>query len=157
MSRKKANYKREINLDPMYNDYIVAKFANKLMFQGKKNIAFKILYKAIDNLKDKVKNEEPLSVFKKAVDNVKPALEVRSRRVGGSTYQIPVDVRPNRKLALSLRWLIGYARQRNEKTMDQRLSAELLDAYNNRGNSIKKRDDVHKMAEANKAFAHYNW
>ncbi len=157
MSRRKSNFKRDIVPDPVYNDVLVAKFINKLLESGKKGIAQRIFYSALDELKEKVPGEEPISVFKKAVENVKPSLEVRSRRVGGATYQVPVDVRPSRRTALSLRWLVEYSRERGEKTMAQRLSAELADAYNNRGNAIKKREDVHRMADANKAFSHYNW
>ena len=157
MSRRKKNYKREILADPIYNDVNIAKFVNKLMLDGKRSTAQKILYSALDELGKKVPGEEPLTVFKKAIENVKPSLEVRSRRVGGATYQVPVDVRPSRRLALSMRWLINYSRDRGEKTMPQRLSAELADAYNNRGNAVKKKEDVHRMAEANKAFSHYNW
>jgi len=157
MSRRKKNYKREVLPDPIYNDVNVSKFVNRIMEQGKRSVAQKILYGALDELKTKVSGEEPLTVFKKAIENVKPSLEVRSRRVGGATYQVPVDVRPSRRLALSMRWIVTYARERGEKSMAQRLAAELTDAYNNRGNAIKKKEDVHKMAEANKAFSHYNW
>ena len=157
MSRRKKNYKREVLPDPIYNDVNVAKFVNRLMLDGKRSIAQKILYGALDDLRNKVPGEEPLTVFKKAIENVKPSLEVRSRRVGGATYQVPVDVRPSRRLALSMRWLVGYSRERGEKSMSQRLASELADAYNNRGNAVKKKEDVHRMAEANKAFSHYNW
>ena len=157
MSRRKSNYKREVIPDPVYNDVLVAKFANGLMEDGKKGVAQKILYGAIDNLREKVNDEEPLNVFNKAIENVKPALEVRSRRVGGATYQVPVDVRPTRRTTLAIRWLVDYSRKRGEKDMKTRLANELLDAYNNRGNAIKKREDTHKMADANKAFAHYRW
>ncbi|MCB0391981.1 MAG: 30S ribosomal protein S7 [Bdellovibrionales bacterium] len=157
MSRRKKNYKREVLADPIYNDVNIAKFVNKLMLSGKRSVAQKILYSALDELGKKVPGEEPLTVFKKAIENVKPSLEVRSRRVGGATYQVPVDVRPSRRLALSMRWIINYSRERGEKNMSQRLSSELADAYNNRGNAVKKKEDVHRMAEANKAFSHYNW
>ena len=157
MSRRKKNYKREVLADPIYNDVNITKFINKLMESGKRSVAQSILYGALDELKTKVPAEEPMTVFKKAIENVKPSLEVRSRRVGGATYQVPVDVRPSRRLALSMRWLVAYARDRGEKSMANRLAAEIADAYNNRGNSIKKKEDVHKMAEANKAFSHYNW
>jgi len=157
MSRRKGNFKREIIPDPVYKDVIVAKFINILMLEGKKALAQSILYSALDQLKDKVPGEEPLSVFKKAIENCKPSLEVRSRRVGGATYQVPMDVRPVRKTALAMRWLVDYSRERGEKDMSLRLAGEFIDAYNNRGNAIKKREDVHKMAEANKAFAHYRW
>ena len=157
MSRRKGNYKREVIPDPIYNDVVVAKFVNTIMEDGKKGIAQTILYSALDELKAKIPGEEPMTVFKKALENVKPALEVRSRRVGGATYQVPVDVRPSRRLALAMRWLVTYSRERGEKTMSNRLSGELADAYNNRGNAIKKKEDVHRMAEANKAFSHYMW
>jgi small subunit ribosomal protein S7 len=157
MSRRKGNFKREIIPDPVYKDVIVAKFINMVMLDGKKALAQTVLYQAFDQLKDKVPGEEPLSVFKKAIENCKPSLEVRSRRVGGATYQVPMDVRPVRKTTLAMRWLVEYSRERGEKEMSLRLAGELVDAYNNRGNAIKKREDVHKMAEANKAFAHYRW
>jgi small subunit ribosomal protein S7 len=157
MSRRKGNFKREVIPDPVHLDVVVAKFVNTIMRDGEKSLAQGILYKAIDDLKNRVAGEEPLNVMKKAIENVKPALEVRSRRVGGATYQVPVDVRPARRLALAMRWLVEYARERGEKTMAERLAAEMADAFNNRGASIKKREDVHKMAEANKAFAHYMW
>lgn len=157
MSRRKSVNKREVLPDPKYNDVLITKFVNTIMYDGKKAIAQGILYDAIDDLKKKIPNEEPLSALKKAIENVKPSLEVRSRRVGGATYQVPVDVRPARRLALAMRWLVEYSRARSEKSMALRLAGELNDAYNKRGNAIKKREDVHKMAEANKAFAHYNW
>jgi small subunit ribosomal protein S7 len=157
MSRRSKTYKREVIPDAVYKDVVVAKFINKMMIQGKKAVAQKLFYAAMDELKDKVAGEESISIFKKAVENCKPALEVRSRRVGGATYQVPTDVRPSRRLALAMRWLIEYSRERGEKDYSKRLAAELMDAYNNRGNAIKKREDVHKMAEANKAFSHYNW
>ena len=157
MSRRKRVFKREVLPDPVFKDVVVAKFINKMMYQGKKAIAQKLFYGALDELNGKVAGEEPLSVLKKAIENCKPALEVRSRRVGGATYQVPVDVRPSRRLALAMRWLIEYSRARGEKDFAKRLAGEILDAYNNRGNAIKKREDVHKMAESNKAFSHYNW
>jgi small subunit ribosomal protein S7 len=157
MSRRKTALKREILPDPVYNDLVVAKFINKMMYDGKKSTAQQALYGALDELKTKVTEEEPLTVFKKALENTKPQIEVRSRRVGGATYQVPVDVRPSRRLALSIRWLIEYSRERGEKEMSKRLAGEFLDAYNNRGNAIKKKEDVHRMAESNKAFSHYNW
>lgn len=157
MARRKKSYKREVLPDPVYNDVVVAKFINKMMLTGKKAIAQKMFYGAMELLKEKLASEEPMVVFKKAIENCKPSLEVRSRRVGGATYQVPVDVRPSRRLALSIRWLVEYSRARGEKDFSQRLASEFVDAYNNRGNAIKKREDVHKMAEANKAFSHYNW
>lgn len=157
MSRRKSAVKREVLPDPIYNDIVVAKFVNKMMYDGKKATAQGAFYGALDELKTKVAEEEPLTVFKKAIENAKPQIEVRSRRVGGATYQVPVDVRPSRRLALAMRWLIEHARARGEKDMSKRLAGELLDAYNNRGNAIKKKEDVHRMAESNKAFSHYNW
>jgi len=157
MSRRSTNYKREIAPDPIYKDVMLAKFVNKLMVQGKKSLAQNIVYSAFDQIKEKVQEEEPLEVFKKAVENIKPQLEVRSRRVGGATYQVPVEVRPSRRVTLALRWLVTYSRARGEKGMASRVAGELLDAYNSRGNSIKKKEDVHRMAEANRAFSHYNW
>jgi len=157
MSRRSKTYKREVIPDPVYKDVVVAKFVNKMMIQGKKAVAQKLFYGALDELKGKVAGEEPISIFKKALENCKPALEVRSRRVGGATYQVPTDVRPSRRLALAMRWMIEYSRERGEKDYAKRLAGEIMDAFNNRGNAIKKREDVHKMAEANKAFSHYNW
>lgn len=157
MARRKKNYKRDVIPDAVYKDIVVAKFINRIMVSGKKSVAQKLFYGAMEELNGKIPGEEPISVLKKAIENCKPALEVRSRRVGGATYQVPVDVRPSRKLALAMRWIIEYARQRGEKDMRKRLAGEMLDAFNNRGNAIKKREDVHKMAEANKAFSHYNW
>ena len=157
MSRRRSTEKREILPDPIYNDLVVAKFVNKMMYGGKKSTAQAQLYGALNEIKAKVTEEEPLTVFKKALENAKPQIEVRSRRVGGATYQVPVDVRPSRKLALAMNWLIEYSRSRGEKEMAKRLAGEFLDAYNNRGNAIKKKEDVHRMAESNKAFSHYNW
>jgi small subunit ribosomal protein S7 len=157
MARRKKSVKREIQADPIYNDVTITKFVNKIMFDGKKSVAEGIFYGALEELKGKVAAEEPITVFKKALENVKPSLEVRSRRVGGATYQVPVDVRPSRRLALAMKWLVTYSRDRGEKTMAARLAGEVMDAYNNRGNAIKKKEDVHKMADANKAFSHYNW
>ncbi len=156
MGRRKKVQKREILPDPVYGDYLVSKFINYVMKDGKKSIAEKILYKTIDILGEKT-GKPGLEVLHKAVDNVKPLVEVKSRRVGGATYQVPVEVRPDRKLALALRWIIGFARASKGKTMAERLANELLLAYKGEGASIKKRDDTHRMAEANKAFAHYRW
>ncbi len=156
MSRRRSSYKREIAPDPIFNDLVIAKFITKVMMHGKKSTAQKIVYGALDEIQSKT-GEDSMTVFKKAIENVKPQLEVRSRRVGGATYQVPVDVRPTRRLTLAMRWIVDYARDRGEKSMSQRIAAELLDAYNNRGNSIKKKEDVHRMADANKAFSHYNW
>lgn len=157
MSRRNRKFKREIIPDPVYKDIVVAKFINKIMERGQKSTAQKLFYGALDELNGKVQGEESINVMKKALENVKPSIEVRSRRVGGATYQVPVDVRPTRRLTLAMRWLVEYSRARGEKDFAKKLAGELLDAYNNRGNSIKKKEDVHKMAESNKAFAHYNW
>jgi small subunit ribosomal protein S7 len=146
----------EVEPDPVYNSRLVSKFVNHMMMQGKKSTAQRILYAALETVGQKG-GDEPLKLFKKAVDNVRPSVEVKSRRVGGSTYQVPVEVYPRRKTSLALRWLVDAARNRGEKTMDARLAAELLDAANGRGNAVKKREDTHRMAEANKAFAHYRW
>ncbi len=156
MARKRDIVKREINPDPRYGDRQVAKFVNGLMLAGKKSVALGVFYEAMDLIGERV-DEEPLAVFKTALENVKPLVEVKSRRVGGATYQVPIEVLPDRKMALAIRWLINYTRARGEKSMSQKLAAELLDAANKRGNAIKKREDTHKMAEANKAFAHYRW
>ncbi|WP_269929824.1 30S ribosomal protein S7 [Aminobacter sp. HY435] len=156
MSRRHSADKREINPDPKFGDLVVTKFMNAVMYDGKKSIAETIVYGALDQVQAKTK-QEPVSVFHQALDNVAPHVEVRSRRVGGATYQVPVDVRPERRQALAIRWLITAARNRNETTMVDRLSGELMDAANNRGTAVKKREDTHKMAEANRAFAHYRW
>jgi small subunit ribosomal protein S7 len=157
MSRRKRTFKREVLPDPVFKDIVVAKLINKMMLRGQKGTAQRLLYGALDELKGKVPNEEPIAILKKALENVKPSIEVRSRRVGGATYQVPVDVRPTRRLSLAMRWLVEYSRERGEKDYSKRLAAEVLDAYNNRGNAIKKKEDVHRMADANKAFSHYNW
>ncbi|CEG07617.1 hypothetical protein BN961_01015 [Afipia felis] len=156
MSRRHSAEKREVNPDPKFGNVIVSKFMNSIMYDGKKSAAESIVYGAFDIIEQKTK-QAPLTVFEQALDNVMPTIEVRSRRVGGATYQVPVEVRSTRRQALGLRWIISAARGRNEKTMTERLSAELLDAANNRGNAVKKREDVHKMAEANRAFSHYRW
>jgi small subunit ribosomal protein S7 len=156
MSRRHSAEKREINPDPKFGDLVVTKFMNAVMYDGKKSVAETIVYGALDQVKAKTK-QEPVTVFHQALDNVAPHVEVRSRRVGGATYQVPVDVRPERRQALAIRWLITAARNRNETTMVDRLSGELMDAANNRGTAVKKREDTHKMAEANRAFAHYRW
>jgi len=156
MSRRHAAEKREVLPDPKFGNIVVTKFMNSVMYAGKKSVAESIVYGALDLIEAKTK-QPPLGVFEQALDNVMPAIEVRSRRVGGATYQVPVEVRSTRRQALGIRWLITAARGRNEKTMTERLSAELLDASNNRGNAVKKREDVHKMAEANRAFSHYRW
>lgn len=156
MSRRHAAEKREVVADAKYNDIVVAKFMNSLMLAGKKSVAEAILYGAMAELEEKIK-KPALEIFKMALDNVKPQLEVRSRRVGGATYQVPTEVRADRQQALAIRWIIGAARGRSEKTMEERLFNELQDAYNNRGTAIRKREDTHRMAEANKAFAHFKW
>ncbi|MCB9732251.1 MAG: 30S ribosomal protein S7 [Deltaproteobacteria bacterium] len=156
MPRKGEVPKRKINPDPKFSDTLVAKFINVLMYDGKKAVAERIVYEALDRVAER-SGEDPVRVFKKALDNVKPQLEVKSRRVGGSNYQVPVEVRPTRKTALAMRWIIQYARSRGEKGMVQQLAGEFLDAANNRGSAVKKKDDTHRMAEANKAFAHYRW
>jgi small subunit ribosomal protein S7 len=156
MSRRHRAEKREINPDPKFGDLVVSKFMNNLMNAGKKSVAESIVYGALERIQAKTK-QEPLTVFHQALDNVAPAIEVRSRRVGGATYQVPVEVRPERRQALAIRWLIQAARGRNENTMVDRLSGELLDAANNRGSAVKKREDTHRMAEANRAFSHYRW
>ena len=156
MSRRHSADKREINPDPKFGDLVVTKFMNAVMYDGKKSIAETIVYGALDQVKAKTR-QEPVAVFHQALDNVAPHVEVRSRRVGGATYQVPVDVRPERRQALAIRWLITAARNRNESTMVDRLSGELMDAANNRGTAVKKREDTHKIAEANRAFAHYRW
>ena len=157
MSRRKKTFKREIIPDPIFKDLVIAKFVNKMMYSGAKATSQKLFYGALKEMEGKVPGEEPVAIFKKALENVKPSIEVRSRRVGGATYQVPVDVRPSRRLALAMRWLVEYSRARGEKDMAKRLAGEFMDAFNNRGNSIKKKDDVHRMAESNKAFSHYNW
>ena len=156
MSRRRAAVKRECLPDAKFGDTILAKFMNCLMYQGKKSIAEAIVYGALDRIQVKV-GKSPVELFHEAMNNVRPALEVRSRRVGGATYQVPTEVRHDRAQALAIRWLIIAARKRSEKTMEERLSAEFLDASNNRGSAVKKREDTHKMAEANRAFAHYRW
>ena len=156
MSRRHAAEKREILPDAKFGDRVLSKFMNNLMIDGKKSAAERIVYNAFDRVEDKIKRA-PVEVFHEALDNIKPSVEVRSRRVGGATYQVPVDVRPERREALAIRWLIIAARKRNENTMEERLAGELLDAVNGRGTAVKKRVDTHKMADANKAFSHYRW
>lgn len=156
MPRKGPVPRREILPDPMYGSRLAARFVNRLMYNGKKGAAEKIFYGALEVLAEKT-GEEALRAFEKAVENVKPHLEVKARRVGGATYQVPMEVRPDRQISLSIRWLINYARSRGEKSMAGKLAAELLDAFNNRGGAVKKKEDTHRMAEANKAFAHYRW
>ena len=156
MSRRHQAEKRVVNPDPKFGDLVVSKFMNAIMLDGRKSTAEKIVYGAFDNVEGKMKTD-PLAAFHQALENVAPQVEVRSRRVGGATYQVPVDVRPERRQALAIRWLISAARKRNENTMVDRLSGELMDASQNRGSAVKKREDTHKMAEANRAFSHYRW
>jgi small subunit ribosomal protein S7 len=156
MSRRHKAERREVNPDPKFTDLVVSKFMNSIMRQGKKSIAERIVYGALERMQTRAKSD-PIQLFHQALDNVMPAVEVRSRRVGGATYQVPVEVRNERRQALAIRWLITAARSRNENTMEERLSGELLDAANNRGSAVKKREDTHKMAEANRAFSHYRW
>jgi small subunit ribosomal protein S7 len=156
MSRRHRAEKREILPDPKFGDQVIAKFTNSVMYEGKKSAAEAIVYGALDKMQQKT-GQDPVRLFHEALGHVKPAIEVRSRRVGGATYQVPVEVRPERSQALAIRWLIGTARGRSEPTMVDRLSAELLDAANNRGGAVKKREDTHRMAEANRAFSHYRW
>jgi small subunit ribosomal protein S7 len=157
MSRRRENPKRELVADPLYGSTLVSRFINTVMRDGKRSTAVHILYGSFDIIKERT-GDEPLKVFKKALDNVRPTLEVKSRRVGGSNYQVPIEVTQSRRLSLSIRWLVNYARSRGDgKTMEERLANELLDASNLRGGAVKKREDTHRMAEANKAFAHYRW
>ena len=156
MPRRRVIAKREILPDPVYNSPLVAKFINVMMLDGKRSVSEGILYDALNIVKEKTA-EDPLKVFKKAIENLQPRVEVKSKRVGGANYQVPVEVNASRRTALAMRWLVGYARERGEKTMVDRLAAEILDAAGGKGNAVKKKDDVHRMAEANKAFAHYRW
>ena len=156
MPRKKIAQRRLLQMDPKYNSNVAAKFIVRMMYKGKKSTARKILYSAMESIQEKVK-KDPIEVFLKALENVKPTVEVKSRRVGGSTYQVPVEVRGSRRDALAMRWIIQFARQRSGKSMSEKLSAELIDAYNSTGSAFKKKEDTHRMAEANKAFAHYRW
>lgn len=157
MSRRRVAEKRPIDPDPRFNSVLVSKFTNGLMERGKKSLAQRIFYDAMDIVKDKMPDEDELTVFEEAMEKVRPRVEVKSRRVGGATYQVPMEVRQVRRNALAIRWIISFAKSRSGKSMSEKLAAELLDAYNNRGASVKKRDDTHRMAEANKAFAHYRW
>jgi small subunit ribosomal protein S7 len=157
MSRRRRAEKREVLPDPKFGDLVLTKFMNYVMYEGKKAVAENIIYGAFDILEAKRRDQGPLETFHVALDNVAPSVEVRSRRVGGATYQVPVEVRPERRRALAIRWLVGAARSRGENTMTEKLAGELLDASNNRGTAVKKREDTHKMAEANRAFSHYRW
>lgn len=155
--RRRDVAKRDVAVEPKYNSKLAAKFINCIMWDGKKSVARSIFYSALELIGQMAKEEDPFKLFERAVENVKPVVEVRSRRVGGATYQVPMEVRPDRRQALAIRWLIGYSRKRAEKTMAQRLAAELLDAAQQKGSAFKKKEDTHRMAEANKAFAHYRW
>jgi len=157
MPRRKLVAKRPVEPDPRYNSVLVTKFVNGLMERGKKSVAQRIFYDAMEIIERQITDADPIAVFEKAMDRVRPRLEVKSRRVGGATYQVPIEVAPNRRNALAMRWLIGFAQKRSGKSMAQKLAGELNDAYNNRGAAVKKREDTHKMADANKAFAHYRW
>jgi len=157
MSRRRVIEKRPVDPDPRFNSVLVSKFTNGLMERGKKSIAMHIFYDAMDIISEKVQEEDALTVFEEAMEKVRPRVEVKSRRVGGATYQVPMEVRQTRRNALAIRWIIGFAKSRSGRSMSEKLAAELMDAYNNRGASVKKRDDTHRMAEANKAFAHYRW
>lgn len=157
MPRRKLVAKRQIDPDPRFNSVLVSKFINGLMERGKKSVARNIFYDAMELVADRVSEDQPLDVFEKAMDKVRPKVEVKSRRVGGATYQVPIEVRPERRNALAIRWLVGFSSKRSGRSMSEKLAGELIDAYNNRGAAVKKREDTHKMAEANKAFAHYRW
>jgi len=157
MPRRKIIAKRQIEPDPRFNSVLVAKFINGLMQRGKKSVARNIFYGAMDLVADRVSEDEPLEVFEKAMEKIRPRVEVKSRRVGGATYQVPIEVRPERRNALAIRWLVDFSSKRSGRSMSEKLAGELIDAYNNRGATVKKREDTHKMAEANKAFAHYRW
>jgi small subunit ribosomal protein S7 len=157
MPRKGPAPRRELMPDPIYRSVLVTQVVNKVLLRGKRSVAEHIVYDALEVVKDKTASPEPVTILKRAVENVKPALEVKSRRVGGATYQVPVEVRPRRANTLAIRWLVGYSRQRREKTMAERLANEVMDAANGIGSSVKRREDMHKMAESNKAFAHYRW
>lgn len=157
MPRKRLVARRPIEADARFGSVLVSKFINGLMEQGKKSVARGIFYDAMDLLQNRVKEAAPMEIFEQAMDKVRPKVEVKSRRVGGATYQVPIEVRPERRNALAIRWLVGYAKQRSGKTMAEKLAGELQDAFNNRGSAVKKREDTHRMADANKAFAHYRW
>ena len=157
MSRRRAINKRPVEADARFNSVLVSKFTNGLMERGKKSLAQRIFYDAMDIVEEKVKEEDPLTIFEEAMEKVRPRVEVKSRRVGGATYQVPMEVRQSRRNALAIRWIISFARSRSGKSMSEKLAAEMMDAYNNRGAAVKKKDDTHRMAEANKAFAHYRW
>lgn len=157
MSRRRRALKRQIDPDPVYNSYVLAKFINKVMIDGKKALARKIVYNALDQFAKKVKAEDPLAAFEQALENAKPTLEVKSRRIGGATYQVPVEIPAERRTSMAMKWIITFSNEKVGRSMEEGLAQELTDCYNNQGSSIKKKDDTHKMAEANKAFAHYKW
>lgn len=157
MSRRRRAEKRETEPDPVYGSRLVEKFINKVMLSGKKSTARRIVYNAIDKFAKKIKTENPLEAFERAIDNALPSLEVKSRRIGGATYQVPVEISPNRRMSMALRWIINFSRAKAGRSMEDGLSSELVDCFNNQGTTIKKKEDTHKMAEANKAFAHYKW
>jgi small subunit ribosomal protein S7 len=157
MSRRRRAVKREIDPDPVYNSYILAKFVNKIMNQGRKATARKIVYNALEKFAQRVKAESPLAAFEQALENAKPALEVKSRRIGGATYQVPIEIAPERRTSMAMQWIINYSREKAGRAMEDGLAAELTDCYQNQGATIKKKDDTHRMAEANRAFAHYKW
>ena len=157
MSRRRRALKRQIEPDPVYNSYVLAKFINKLMIDGKKSTARRIVYNAIDKFAKKIKAEDPLAAFEQALENAKPTLEVKSRRIGGATYQVPVEIPADRRTSMAMKWIIQFSNEKVGRSMEEGLAQELADCFNNQGSSIKKKDDTHKMAEANKAFAHYKW
>jgi small subunit ribosomal protein S7 len=157
MSRRRRALKRQIEPDPVYNSYVLAKFINKLMIDGKKSTARRIVYNAIDIFAKKIKAEDPLAAFEQALENAKPTLEVKSRRIGGATYQVPVEIPADRRTSMAMKWIIQYSNEKVGRSMEEGLAQELTDCFNNQGSAIKKKDDTHKMAEANKAFAHYKW
>jgi small subunit ribosomal protein S7 len=157
MSRRRRATKREIDPDPIYNSYTIAKFVNKIMIQGKKATARKIVYNALEKFAKRVKAEDALAAFEQALENAKPALEVKSRRIGGATYQVPIEIAPERRTAMAMQWIINYSREKAGRAMEDGLASELTDCYQNQGATIKKKDDTHRMAEANRAFAHYKW
>jgi len=157
MSRRRRAEKRRIEPDPLYNSELVAKFINKVMLKGKKSLARKIVYNSLEKLQQRVKSKTPLEAFEQALENAKPSLEVKSRRIGGATYQVPIEIAPDRRVAMAMRWIITHARKKPGRGMEEALTSELVDCFNNQGTTIKKKDDTHRMAEANKAFAHYKW
>lgn len=157
MSRRRRAAKRETEPDPVYNSIVLAKFVNKLMYDGKKSLARRIVYNAIEQFAKKIKTDDPLTAFEQALENAKPALEVKSRRIGGATYQVPVEIAPERRTAMAMQWIIKYSREKAGRPMEEALAMEFFDCFNNQGSTIKKKDDTHRMAEANRAFAHYKW